>query len=235
MAELAANGIKAKFASYGDDLGAMLASTAENKVFTFDGAAGTGIFAQGEPYFWGTRAIPLIDSMPGLLKWMKDAHPNAQTVGVVRWDLGVTNNDATKDAVVARIEASGYELNKLYELVPIGNQDFSQVIQKVRANEPDILLLSIGDPDLGSFNNQATTAGLKAVRIGFDFTPEGVKASKGTYDSDGFTFAYDYFDPRSPKSPLARKFVDEFNKTYGLDPDLYAAHFYEEPSTCGSS
>ena len=41
MAELVSKKIQAKFASYVDDLGAMLSSTAENKVFTLDGGGGT--------------------------------------------------------------------------------------------------------------------------------------------------------------------------------------------------
>ena len=81
--------------------------------------------------------------------------------------------------------------------------------------------------DPGSFANQAATAGLKAIRIGFEFTPDGLNASKGTYDSDGYTFAYDYFDPKNPKSPLAKKFVEDFNADNGEDPDFYAANFYE--------
>ena len=86
--------------------------------------------------------------------------------------------------------------------MPVGGQDFSQVLPKIKANEPDILLVSIYGQDPGSFANQAATAGLKAVRVGFEFTPDGVNASKGTYDSDGYTFAYDYFDAGNPKSPL---------------------------------
>ena len=81
--------------------------------------------------------------------------------------------------------------------------------------------------DPGSFTNQAQTAGLKATLFGFEFTPDGVNASKGTYDSDGWTFAYDYFDANNPISPLAKFFVDEFKKEYGEDPDFYAANFYE--------
>ena len=82
--------------------------------------------------------------------------------------------------------------------MPVGGQDFSQVLPKIKANEPDILLVSIYGQDPGSFANQAATAGLTATRIGFEFTPDGVNASKGTYDTDGYTFAYDYFDAEEP-------------------------------------
>ena len=227
MAEIVSKGIQAKFASYTDDIGSMLSSTAENKVFTLDGGGGTSIFGQGKPYFWGTRAITPNDPMPGLFKWTKTTYPDAKTVGIVQWDIGADNNKITRDDVLAKISAGGYEFNNLYELVPIGGQDFSQVLPKVKANEPDLLLVVVYGQDPGSFANQASTAGLKATRIGFEFTPDGLNASKGTYDSDGYTFAYDYFDPGNPKSPLAKKFVEDFNADNGENPDFYAANFYE--------
>jgi branched-chain amino acid transport system substrate-binding protein len=227
MAEIVSKGIQAKFASYADDIGAMLTSTGENKVFTLDGGGGTGIFAQGKPYFWGTRAITPNDPMPGLFKWTKETYPDAKTVGIVQWDIGETNNAITKEDVLAKIAAGGYQFNNLYELVPIGGQDFSQVLPKIKDNEPDILLVVVYGQDPGSFANQAATAGLTATRIGFEFTPDGLNASKGTYDSDGYTFAYDYFDAKNPKSPLAKKFVEDFKADNGEDPDFYAANFYE--------
>jgi ABC-type branched-subunit amino acid transport system substrate-binding protein len=227
MTEIVGKGIQAKFASYVDDLGAMLKQTAENKVFTLDGGGGTSIFGQAQPYFWGTRAITPNDPMPGLFKWTKETYPDAKTVGLLGWDIGEPNNSIIKPDILAKIKAGGYEHNGLYELVPVGNQDFSQVLPKIKANEPDILLVSIYGQDPGSFTNQAATAGLKAVRIGFEFTPDGVNASKGTYDSDGWTFAYDYFDAKNPKSLLAKKFVEDFNKDNKDNPDFYAANFYE--------
>jgi branched-chain amino acid transport system substrate-binding protein len=227
MAELVSKKVQAKFASYVDDLGVMLSATAENKMFTLDGGGGTSIFGQGQPYFWGTRAITPNDPMPGLFKWLHETYPDAKTVGLMGWDIGEPNNSIIKEDILAKIKAGGYEFNNLYELVPVGGQDFSQVLPKIKDNEPDILLVSVYGQDPGSFANQAATAGLTATRIGFEFTPDGVNSSKGTYASDGYTFAYDYFDAKNPKSPLAKKFVEDFNADNGEDPDFYAANFYE--------
>src|SRR5215217_4949388 len=224
MAELVSKKVPAKFASYVDDLGAMLAATAENKMFTLDGGGGTSIFGQGQPYFWGTRAITPNDPMPGLFKWLHEQYPDAKTVGLVGWDIGEPNNTTIKTDILAKIKDGGYEHNGLYELVPVGGQDFSQVLPKIKANEPDILLVSIYGQDPGSFADQASTAGIKAVRFGFEFTPDGVNASKGAYARDGYTFAYDYFDAKNPTSPLAKIFVDEFKKEYTDEPDFYAAN-----------
>jgi branched-chain amino acid transport system substrate-binding protein len=228
MVEIGSAKYPAKLASYTDDIGVMLDDTAKYKVFTLDGGGGTSTFAQGKPYFWGTRAITPNDTLPGAFQWWKETNPGKTKVGVVIWDLGAANNDSVKTDVLAKITAAGLAHNGLYELVPIGNQDFSAVFPKIKANEPDLLLTVVYGQDPGSFVNQSVTAGLKAFPLGFEFTPDGVNASKGSYDSVGWTFTYDYFDESTAVSPLAKFFVDEYKKANGgNDPDFYAANFYE--------
>jgi ABC-type branched-subunit amino acid transport system substrate-binding protein len=217
----------AKLASYADDLGAMLAGTEQYKMFTLDGGGGTSIFAQNKPFFWGTRAITPNDVLPGLFKWTKETYPDAKTVGLTGWDVGEPSNSIVKEDILKKIADGGYQWNNLYELFPVGTQDFAAVFPKLKSNEPDILLLGAYGQDPGSFVNQSQTAGLKATVLGFEFTPDGVNASKGAYDKVGWTFAYDYFDSANPISPLAKLFVTEFQKKYGEKPDFYAANFYE--------
>jgi branched-chain amino acid transport system substrate-binding protein len=227
MTEMIAQGFRAKMASYVDNLGSMLEDTATSKVFTLDGGGGTSIFGQGVPFFWGTRAITPNDAIPGTLEWFKQTYPDKTTVGLMGWDIGEPNNTKIKEDVLQSIADAGLEFNGLYELVPVGGQDFSAVLPKIKANEPDLLLVSVYGQDPGSFANQAATAGLEAVMVNYEFTPDGVNASKGTYDREGFTFAYDYFDAENPTSPLAKLFVAEFEREYGEKPDFYAANFYE--------
>lgn len=228
MKEMVAEGISVKLASYVDDLGAMLGDTSTSKVFTLDGGGGTSIFGQGVPYFWGTRAITPNDTLPGVFEYFKQTNPDKKTVGLIGWELGALN-DIIKADVLAKIEAAGLEFNGLYELAAVGNTDFAQSITKIKANEPDLLIVSIYGQDPGSFLNQAATAGIKSVMIGSEFTPDGVNASKGTYDSAGWTFAYDYFNPDAADlNPLGKYFVEKFRAKYdGESPDFYAANFFE--------
>ena len=225
--ELGADKVPAKLASYVDDLGAMFAGTKQFKIFTLDGGGGTSEFGKGLDYFWGTRANTPTDALPGLFEYTKAKLPDAKTVGSVGWDIGEPSNGIVKADVLKKIAAAGYTFNDLYELFPVGTTDYSAILTKVKANEPDILTVGSYGQDPGFFLDQSQTAGLKATVFGFEFTPDGVNASKGTYDSVGWTFAYDYFDPSNPISPLAKLFVTEFKKEYGEDPDFYAADFYE--------
>jgi len=66
ITELGESGVPAKLASYVDDLGAMLAGTADYEVFTLDGGGGTSEFGKAQPFFWGTRAVTPNDPLPGL-------------------------------------------------------------------------------------------------------------------------------------------------------------------------
>ena len=227
MTELGEAGYVAKFASYVDDLGAMLPGTAEYEMFTLDGGGGTSTFGQAQPFFWGTRAITPNDPIPGVLQYLSETQPDATTVGLVGWDVGEPSNQTIKDDILAKIADAGFEHNGLYELTPVGSQDYSQVLPKITSNEPDILFASLYGQDIGSFINQAQTAGIESTVIGFEFTPDGINASKGTYE-EGYTFAYDFFDAANPTNPWGQLFVDEFEAAYGEAPDFYAANYYED-------
>ena len=227
--------VSMKLASYVDDLGAMLEGTKQYKIFTLDGGGGTSIFGQAQPYFWGTRAITPNDPLPGLFKWLKETQPKAKTVGLCGWDIGEPGNGIIKEDVLAKIKAGGYEHNGLYELVPIGTQDYAAVFPKLKANEPDILLLAIYGQDPGAFVNQSVTAGLKSFRVGFEFTPDGVNASKGSYDKEGWIFTYDYFDPASAASPLAKLFVADSRRVRRGPRLLRRQLLREHPEHVGDS
>jgi hypothetical protein len=228
MKEMVAKGISIKLASYVDDLGAMLADTAKSKVFTLDGGGGTSIFGQGQPYFWGTRAITPNDTIDGVFKWWKEKNPEKLTVGVLGWDLGEALNKMIKDDFDMKVKRNGMTFNGIYELNAVGATDYSQSITKIKANQPDLLLVAVYGQDPGAFLNQASTAGITSFMMGSEFTPDGINASKGVYDSTGFTFAYDYFDAESPTlNPVAKLFVNGFKTAYDKLPDFYAANFYE--------
>jgi branched-chain amino acid transport system substrate-binding protein len=228
MRDLIAKNVPAKLASYVDDLGAMLPQTAESKMFTLDGGGGTSIFGQGQPYFYGTRAITPNDALPGALKYLKETMPEAKTLGYIMWDLGEPINTQIREDLLAKAEKEGFEFNGLYEVYPVGASDYSTLIPKIKANLPDVLIAYGSGQDPGHFSSQWYTSGNDLCPfVGFELTPDGVNAAKGTYDEYGFTFSADYFDENVGVNPLAKLFLSEFREEYGEDPDFYAANFYE--------
>ena len=228
MTELGTSHVPAKLASYADDLYVMLPLTAKYKCFTLDGGGGTGTSAQGKPYFWGCRAITPNDTLGGLFKYIKAKTPSVKTIGIAGWDVGAASDAATLATSKKAIADAGLTYNGLYELFPPNTTDYSATLSKISAKEPDVLLLGVYGQDPGFFINQAQTASLKSTVYGFEFTPDGVNASKGAYDNAGWNFTYDYFDPASVPNPLGKLFVSEFTSAYGTPPDFYAANYYED-------
>jgi branched-chain amino acid transport system substrate-binding protein len=228
MTELGTSGIPAKLASYGDDILAMLPLTQQYKCLTLDGGGANGGAGQSQDFFWGCRALPGLDVLPGLFRYIQEAYPNAKTIGLTGWDLGAKLNEQGKQLFTDALKNTKLQFNGLFELAAPNSTDFSNVLTKIKDNEPDILIVASYGQDPGFFLDQSQTANLKATIFGYEFTPDGLNASKGAFDSVGWTFSSDYFDAANPTSKLAILFVKEFKAAYGDPPDFYAANYYED-------
>jgi len=227
MRQLIAAGVPAKLSSYSDGLGAMLEDTVKSKMLSLDGVAGAAIFAQGVPYFYGSRASAPLDVLPGALKYWAQVHPDKKKVGLLGWDLGPLN--AVIQATVFKMIAdAGLEFNGLWETVPITSNDYAASIAKIKANEPDLLIMGMANQAPAVYSVQAKSAGVKATALGIEFTQTAVAASKGVWSQDGFLFSMDYFDATNPVNPLAKTFVDSYKTKYGTLPGFYAANAYED-------
>jgi branched-chain amino acid transport system substrate-binding protein len=227
--ELADEKVSAKITSYGDGLGAMLEDTAKDQILTLDGVGGAQPFAVGAPYFYGTTAVAPGDTLPGTLAWLKKAHPDAKTVGLVGWEMGPFN-DAIKGDLADKVKAAGLEFNGLWETVSPATQDFSTVIAKVKANKPDVIIVGMGAQAPGALTAQFTAAGIDSTLIGIEYTDTAKDASKGTFESGAYNFAMNYFDATAPTNPLAKLFVDAYAAKFpsAPAPSFYAANAYEE-------
>ena len=228
MTELGTAGVPAKLASYGDDILAMLPLTQQYKCLTLDGGGGNGGAGQSQDFLWGCRALPGIDQLPGLFRYITDAYPDAKTIGLTGWDLGAELNADGKEIFLNALADTTLEFNDLFELAAPNSTDFAGVITKIQANEPDILIVGSYGQDPGFFLDQAQTANLSAKIFGYEFTPDGLNASKGAFDSVGWTFACDFFNVAAAESKLAKLFISEFTAAYGEEPDFYAANYYED-------
>jgi branched-chain amino acid transport system substrate-binding protein len=228
MTELGTAGIPAKLASYGDDILAMLPLTQQYKCLTLDGGGANGGKGQSQDFFWGARALPGLDVLPGLFRYMEEAFPDKKTIGFTGWDLGAELNADGKARFLNALKATKLQFNELFELAAPNTTDFANVITKIQANEPDLLIVGSFGQDPGFFIDQSQTANLKAEIFGYEFTPDGLNASKGAFDSVGWRFSSDYFNVDAAKSKLAKLFISEFKAAYKDPPDFYAANYYED-------
>ena len=113
-------------------------------------------------------------------KYLKETYPDKKTVGLVGWDIGEPSNGIIKEDILKKIADAGYEFNGLYELVPVGGQDFSQVLPKIKANEPDILLVGIYGQDPGLVRQPGGHGRPRRCASASSSRPTASNASKGT-------------------------------------------------------
>lgn len=225
--ELGSAGTPACLSSYAADLFAMLPGINQYKVMTLDGGGGTSDAGESKPYFWGMRAITPDDTFGGVIKYIKAKMSDVRRIASVGWDLGPASQ-LVINKLRAQLQAAGLQLVDS-ELTTVGATDYSTALSRVRASNPDLILLSIYGLDPGYFMKQYVTSGIGKPVIGSEFTPDAARASDGAYNQ--YLFAYDYFNSAQPTNDWAKIFVDSFRQQYGTvqyEPDFYAANYYED-------
>lgn len=222
--QLGSAGVQACLSSYVGDIGAMLPGVAQYKMLTLDGGGGTSDFAQGQPYFWGMKAIEPDDYYIGAVKYWQAKNPSVKRVYLVALDQGKINAVVQANFVKA-LATAGMKLAG-FEATPIGTTDFSTTITHLKAANPDAVFTFLVGLDSGYFMKDFAAAGLSLPVIGAEYTTDALKVSAGAYDH--FMFSTDWFDPKTQVNPLARYFVKSYVKAYGEQPDYYAANYYED-------
>lgn len=211
--------------SYVADVGAMLPDIMKHKMLSLDGGGGTSVFAQGVPYFWGSRAITPNDTLGGLIKYVKATSPDAKRVAMSFWDIGGALNKKVEDDARAQLSAAGLQLVK-YEPTQIGATDFATAIQHMSDAKPDVIFAGVYGIELANFMKQYVAAGVGKQVYGFDITSQARDVAGSALN--GYRYAFDYFDAANPPNPWAKIFTQTYNAAYGNDPDFYAANFYED-------
>ena len=223
--QLGIDGRGAIVASYIAVFGSMLPAVKRYEMLTLDGGGGTGDAAQGVPFFYGTRALTPDDPFIGTYKYVAQKLPEAKKVSLVIWDAGAAFYNPVKSKLAQIVGDHGMSLVGMYP-TPIGATDFSSVISKLKATDPDIVQLSIWGPDPGYFAKQAAAAGLRAQVIGCEYTPTAVKVAGPAYDN--YWFGMDAFDFDNPPNPLSKFFMKAYAKKFGEPPSLfYSPNYFE--------
>ncbi|HEY2717871.1 MAG TPA: ABC transporter substrate-binding protein [Solirubrobacterales bacterium] len=223
--KLAANHVGMGLTSYTADVGAMLPEIKKAQILSFDGGGGTSVFAEGSPYFWGSRAVTPGDALPGVLKYVQETEPEAKRVAMIFWDLGGELNKVVEENAKQQIEEAGMEL-VLYEPTQIGSTDFTTTIQHISDSDPDVVLAGVYGIEVANFMKQYVSSGTETPLFGFDITAQAREAAGSALN--GFKYAFDYFDSDAPSNGWAQIFVDSYEEAYGSPPDFYAANFYED-------
>ena len=110
------------------------------------------------------------------------------------------------------------------EVVVPGAANVDTQIAKIRASNPDVVMLGVFRPEAGTVIKRIREFGMKMPAVGIEFTPDDGKAAGAL--ADGFEFTNDYFAP-TDDNPEAKKFYDDYKAKFDQEPDFYAANYYE--------
>jgi branched-chain amino acid transport system substrate-binding protein len=106
-----------------------------------------------------------------------------------------------------------------------GDSDFSAQLTAIRAQKPDVLFVPGYYTDAGLIARQARGLGIEATLLGSDGWDSPKLAEIGGQAMEG-AYLSNHYSTEDP-APSAQKFVSEYRKTYGVDPDSVAALSYD--------
>jgi branched-chain amino acid transport system substrate-binding protein len=111
---------------------------------------------------------------------------------------------------------------------PIGQTDYSAIIPRIVATNPDILVVNVYGQSLDSIIKQLGEAGLTDKKMKF-VIPKGhehtIKGA-GSFYTSNFYGGHNYFWTLQEKYPGAKKFNDEYRKRFGGPPSMDSDNGY---------
>ncbi|MEO0091294.1 MAG: ABC transporter substrate-binding protein [candidate division WOR-3 bacterium] len=113
----------------------------------------------------------------------------------------------------------------VYESYGKDDVDFSALLTKVKAENPDVLFIPDYYNKVGLIVKQARALGIKSVFLGGDGwdSPEMTKIAGDAINGGYFTNHYSPQDPR----PEVQEWVQKYEKKYGSKPDALATLGYD--------
>jgi branched-chain amino acid transport system substrate-binding protein len=105
-----------------------------------------------------------------------------------------------------------------------GDKDFSGILTKIKAADPDVLYMSLYNPEGNLMAIQAKRLGLRATLMSEDavYHPNYLEIAKDAGEGTYFTFG----QPPSESIPEVKAFVDAYTKKYG-QPGSYSSYAYD--------
>ncbi|MBC7436855.1 MAG: ABC transporter substrate-binding protein [Bdellovibrionales bacterium] len=192
------------------------------------GSAAPGLTAQNRPW---TFRIAAIDTMivDEVVANLRKAYPNAKTVAIAVDTRDAYNQFLVKTVAPGVVEKHGMTFLNQDQPVEISPDatDFSVFVTKLKAMNPDVLLLGAGFEPAHGFLREANRQKLNIPM----FAGQGyITASMATAAGDLNLFAGQPFDPDSSE-PNVQKFVAEFKARVDKEiPGQYASPTYIDAS-----
>jgi len=195
----------------------IMAMANQKKIIVFNGGASSPKL-MNIPYLHNTRMLGN-EIAPFTLKYL--------------WDMGyrtMATIYANQTAPISLNDAGTKYWKKLggkvvsEQMHETGATDFTSEASIIKAKKPDIIFCPSTGLDVGYVIKAVRKMGIKAPVCGTEHSGDMEKVTGPA--SEGYLFASEFFDVNSD-DPWTKRFVTAFKKKYDVDPDFYAANYYE--------
>ncbi len=112
-----------------------------------------------------------------------------------------------------------------FETYTTGDKDFAAQLTKIKAAAPDVIFLPNYYGEIPLQVQQAKRLGINVPIIGSDSWGENELLTLGGADLNGYYFSTHYAADNA--APVAKKFIEDYEKTYGKKPSDVAALTYD--------
>lgn len=200
-----------------------LIETSQITTFWSGGAGPNGL---GKDYVWVTMAIYAIDATPGGLGYLAKTFPDKKRLAIVgNPENGIIAVQETAPKAWPKASNGGEVVAT--EMVNIGTTDFSALIARLKSVNADVIYTTVYGNDQGYMIKQMREGGISAPILIMDLVMPTVPEIAGDAIAQDVYLAVDGYQPENA-SPLNQLFVQEYKKKFNMEPDYFAANFFEQ-------
>jgi urea transport system substrate-binding protein len=225
--ELISDGVQFMASSIGGSLGAILPTIATANVVCFNTGSGSPVAPWGgAKNYWEPDGNLLLIN-PFLGEYLQQAYPGKKKLFLVSADAGAEANAAGVASIKAALKGD-WELTG-QQFVVLGSSDFSGIVSKISAAQPDAVLTPLASGAMGQFMKAYRQTGGSAPVIETGAPPSTDDFAAAGSQMAGLIFLGALFNVNGPENPWGQYFLNEYYSAYGKKPglpDLYATNYY---------
>lgn len=179
--------------------------------------------ATNQPKKYVFRACFIDPFQGGVLARFALENLKAKTAAVL-YDVASDYNKGIAEVFKERYEKLGGKV-VAFETYTTNDKDFSAQLTKIKDTKPDVIFLPNYYSEVPLQVQQAKRLGITAPFIGSDSWGSNELLTLGGSDLNGYYFSTHYSAENA--APVAKKFIEDYEKTYGAKPDDVAALTYD--------
>ena len=205
------------FSSFSAPTLSIMEMAKQKKILVWNGGASSPKLV-GVPYLYNTRMLG-DEILPFTLKYLYDKGCRTMATIYANQTSPISLNQAGKDYWK---KLGGTVVSE--QMHETGATDFTSEASVMKAKNPDVILCPSTGLDVGYAIKAVRKMGLKSYICGTEHSGDMEKVTGSA--SEGYLFASEFFNVNST-DPWTKGFVTTFKKKYNVDPDFYAANYYE--------